>query len=235
MKARTLGAIAVLLTPVVITVADLLRLGAEGGVLADGSASTTQLFTAVNAHRGAWEAGAWLFYLAALLTIPMVLLLWRLAVDRAPVLAWTGGVLGAGMVTGQIAHLMGYFVTVGALSGMPDTEAAVSAQQSLDASSLGFAVFAPFLLGVLLAPAVLALALWRARVIPGWALGSVLLGTVVFAAFSGQPWASVVWGVALVAGLLPAARSALRSVDTDAPRVADRSATSAAPVAPPAR
>ncbi|NLG23274.1 MAG: hypothetical protein GX555_17780 [Actinomycetales bacterium] len=232
MKARMLGAIAVLLTPVVITVADLLRLGAEGDVLADGSpGSTAQLFAAVDANRGPWEAGAWLFYLAAILTIPMVLLLWRLAVDRAPVLAWAGGVLGAGMVTGQIAHLMGYFATVGALSGMPDTEAAVSAQQALDASSLGFAVFAPFLLGVLLAPAVLALALWRARVIPAWALGSVLLGTVVFGAFSGQPWASVVWGAALVAGLLPAARAALRPVDADVPAVADRAATRVAPSA----
>lgn len=212
MKARTLGALALIAMPVVITAGDLLRLRVESGSTGDGSTPTSVVsqLEAVDAHRGAWEVVSWSFYAGALLTIPMTLLLWRLAVGRAPTWAWVGAVLGACSVVGQVAHLTGYFGSLGALSSWADREAAAAAHLALGQDVFSLAVFAPYLVGLLLAPAVQAVALRRARVIPLWAALSVGVGAAVFAVFAGQWWASIVWGVGLVAGFLPAARATLR-------------------------
>ncbi|HSP59937.1 MAG TPA: hypothetical protein VLO09_02650 [Ornithinimicrobium sp.] len=211
MKARTLGALSLIAMPVVITAGDLLRLGVESQTTGDGSTLTSVVsqLEAVEENRVAWEIVSWSFYAGALLTIPMTLLLWHLAVGRAPVWAWVGGVLGACSVVGQVAHLMGYFGSLGALSTLADRDAAAAAHLALGQDLFSLAVFAPYLLGLLLAPAVQAVALRRARVIPLWAALSVGAGAALFAVFAGQWWASVAWCVGLLLGLLPAARAAV--------------------------
>ncbi|MGD8199169.1 hypothetical protein ACQE98_00730 [Ornithinimicrobium sp. W1679] len=211
MKARTLAALALIAMPVVVTAGDLLRLGVESATTGDGSTLTSVVsqLEAVDAHRTSWAVVSWSFYVGALLTIPMTLLLWRLAVGRAPTWAWAGAVLGTCSVIGQVAHLMGYFGSLGALSSLADREAAADAHLALGQDVFSLAVFAPYLVGLLLAPAVQAVALRRARVVPLWAVLSVGVGAAVFVVFAGQWWASVVWGVGLVVGFLPAARAAL--------------------------
>lgn len=61
----------------------------------------------------------------------------------------------------------------------------------------------PYLIGVMLFPPVMAVALWRARVVPLWAMLVVIGGSASFAVFAGPWWVTVVWGVALLAGFSP--------------------------------
>jgi len=75
----------------------------------------------------------------------------------------------------------------------------------------------PYLIGVMLFPPVMAVALWRARVVPLWAMLVVIGGSASFAVFAGPWWVTVVWGVALLAGFSPAVRLALRGTSRAVP------------------
>lgn len=215
MSARTLGAAATLTFPITIVVADLFRIRAEEGSVGDGTTveSIVSQLDAVAADSGSFTIAAWLFYAAALLTIPMVLFLWRLAVDRSPRWAWAAGVLGACSVTGQIAHCMGYFAPIRAYAG-GDHELGARAQMALNADVYGLAVFAPYLIGIMLFPPVAAIALRRARVLPLWAMIAVIGGAALFLAMAGPWWVTAGWGAALLVGFAPAVLQALRSAPT---------------------
>ena len=205
MSARRIGAVATAAFPITIVVADFFRIRAEKGSVGDGSTaeSIVSQLDAVEASGGSFTIAAWLFYAAALLTIPMVLFLWRLAVDGSPRWAWAAGVLGAGAVTGQIAHCMGYFAPLLAYAG-GDHELGAQAQVALNNDIYGLAVFAPYLIGVMLFPPVAAVALRRARVLPRWAMAAVIAGGALFLVMADPWWVTAVWGVALLAGFAPA-------------------------------
>lgn len=183
MHTRSLGiraaATAVVAVPLTLLLGDAFRLHAERGTTGDGTdtVSVVSQLAAIDAHRGAFETASWLFYLAMVLSIPMLVVLWRLAVDRSPRWAWAGAVLGVCWTLGQVAHLMGYFASTQALSSMSDTSAAAAAHLTVNENPFAFAVFAPYLLGVLLALPVQAVALHRARVIPRWAMLLVVLAS----------------------------------------------------------
>ena len=229
MSARTLGAAATVAFPVTIVVADFFRIRAEEGSVGDGTTveSIASQIAAVEANSGAFAVASWLFYAAALLTIPMTLFLWRLAVDRAPRWAWAAGTLGALSVTGQIAHCMGYFAPLKAYGGW-DHELGARAQMALNGDLYGLAVFAPYLVGIMLFPPVAAIALRRARVVPLWAMASVLVGSLVFLGLAGPWWVTAVWGAGLVAGFAPAVRQGLTAVarTPDAPVLEPAAASS---------
>lgn len=210
MSARRLGALATLAFPATIVVADFFRIRAEAASVGDGSTvdSISSMLASIESRSGDFALAAWLFYAAALLTIPTVLFLWRSSVERAPRLAWAAGVLGALAVIGQIAHCMGYFAPLLAFSA-GDHVAGAQAQHVLDSSVYGLAVFAPYLIGVAFFPPVAAVALRRAGVTPLWAMVAVILGSVAFAVLAGPWWVTAVWGVALIAGFWPAARAGL--------------------------
>ena len=207
MSARTLGAAATAAFPVTIVVADFFRIRAEEGSVGDGTTveSIASQIAAVEASSGAFAAASWLFYAAALLTIPMTLFLWRLAVDGSPRWAWAAGTLGALAVTGQIAHCMGYFAPLKAYATW-DAELGAQAQLALNGDAYGFAVFVPYLVGIMLFPPVAAIALRRARVIPLWAMVSTLVGSLAFLVLAGPWWVTVVWGAGLLVGFAPAVR-----------------------------
>jgi hypothetical protein len=205
MSARRLGAIATAAFPITIVVADFFRIRAEEGSVGDGTTveSIVSQLEAVEANSGSFALASWLFYAAALLTIPMVLFLWRLAVDRSPRWAWAAGVLGACSVIGQVAHCMGYFAPIRAYAG-GDHELGAQAQVALNGDIYGLAVFAPYLIGIMLFPPVAAIALRRARVLPLWAMLAVIVGAGIFLGLAGPWWVTAAWGVALVAGFAPA-------------------------------
>lgn len=205
MSARRLGAAATVAFPITIVVADFFRIRAEEGSVGDGTTvvSIVSQLNAVEANSGSFAIASWLFYAAALLTIPMVLFLWRLAVDRSPRWAWTAGVLGACSVIGQIAHCMGYFAPIQAYAG-GDHELGAQAQIALNSDLYGLAVFVPYLIGIMLFPPAAAIALRRARVLPLWAMVAVIAGGALFLAMAGPWWVTAGWGVALLAGFAPA-------------------------------
>lgn len=215
MSARKLGAAATLAFPITLVVGDFFRIRAEEGMLGDGTTveSVVSQLEAVEANSGSFAVASWLFYAAAILTIPMVLFLWRLAVDRSPRWAWAAGLLGACSVTGQIAHCMAYFAPIQAYAG-GDHQMGAQAQVALNESLYGLAVFAPYLLGIMLFPPVAAIALRRAEVLPLWAMVAVIVGSVLFVSMAGPWWVTALWGAALVAGFAPAVLQGLRSAPT---------------------
>lgn len=219
MSARILGGAAVAAFPLTILAADLFRLSAERGARGDRTTvdSIISQLIAVDTHRGAFEIASWLFYAAALVTIPMVLTLWHVSVDRAPRLAWTGAVLGALAVTGQIAHVMDYFAPYLAFSAIDHTVGA-TAMLAFGSNAFSMAVLLPYLLGILFFPPVMALAAWRAGVVPLWGMATVMAGSVAFAVLAGPWWMTVAWCSALLVGFGPVVRRVVRR-DAAAPRV----------------
>lgn len=212
-RAKSAAAVSVLLMPVSIAVGDLIRmLGVPVVAAPDGEPveRVAAELAAAATHRGAFTAASWVFYAAAVLTIPMVILLWRLAVDRSPKWAWAGAVLGACSVVGQFVHLGVYFGATPAFAANGDR--AMASQLWVDWSTDAFAtaVFIPYLVGIVLAPGVAAVALKRAGVIPGWGLAAVLVATVLFAVLGSTPVVTPVWAMLLVVGFGPAAMRALR-------------------------
>ncbi|HLS44739.1 MAG TPA: hypothetical protein VK045_04845 [Ornithinicoccus sp.] len=64
----------------------------------------------------------------------------------------------------------------------------------------------PYLIGVMLFPPVMAVALWRARVVPLWAMLVVIGGSASFAVFAGpwwSPWCGA-WRCSLASPRRPA-------------------------------
>lgn len=215
MSARKLGAAATLAFPITIVVGDFFRIRAEKGMLGDGTTveSVVSQLEAVEANSGSFAVASWMFYAAAILTIPMVLFLWRLAVDRSPRWAWVAALLGACSVMGQIAHCMSYFAPIQAYAS-GDHELGAQAMIALTESLYGLAVFAPYLLGIMLFPPVAAIALRRAEVLPLWAMVAVIVGSVLFVSMADLWWVTALWGAALIAGFAPAVQHGLRSAST---------------------
>jgi hypothetical protein len=192
--------------PVVLVVADLIRMTADTN---DGD-ETLGVLQAIAANLGAFELAGWLFYLFAALTIPVTILLWRLAVDRSPKLAWTGAVLGTMSVVGQFVHLNAYFGQMQALAQQSDLSVAAEMVDAQATGGFAAALFAPYLIGLILAPLFQSIALFRAKVLPLWAMISVIVGQVVFAVLQSNPVGTSAYGALLLVGFLPAALLAIR-------------------------
>ena len=216
MSARRIGALATIGFPVTFVVADFLRIRGEAGAVGDNDTVESILthLAAVGSGAGPFTLASWLFYVAALLTIPTVVFLWRVTVDRTPRWAWSAAVLGALAVVGQIAHCMGYFAPHLAHSA-GDHGAGAEAILTLSTTGYSLAVFAPYLIGVMLFPPVAVIALRRARVTPLWAMVAAIVGSIAFAVFAGPWWVTALWGAGLLAGFVPAARLGFASGAVD--------------------
>lgn len=214
--ARRIGAAATIAFPVTIVVADFFRIRGETGSVGNGDTvdSVRSQLAAIAANTGSFTLAAWLFYAAALLTIPMVVFLWRVTVDRTPRWAWAAAVLGALAVVGQVAHCMGYFAPHLAHSA-GDHGAGAEAILTLSTTGYSLAVFAPYLIGVMLFPPVAVVALRRARVTPLWAMMAAIVGSIAFAVFAGPWWVTALWSAGLLAGFVPAARLGFASGAVD--------------------
>jgi hypothetical protein len=212
---RFVGGASIVLAPLAWGVADQLRMAAEppakAGVIdtEHGVESVLADLTAISANEGLFIAAASLAYAGALLTIPALLAIWRLSVDRSPRWAWTGAVMAVLGVAGQMVHVMSYQGLMLAALRHEDRKAA--AQFIVDAESTPFvlALFAPFFF-TLLCAVPQAIGLRRARVIPLWASLAVVAATVFFLVVGSTPWSSALWTGLLVVGMVPAAAAMLR-------------------------
>jgi hypothetical protein len=214
---RLVGGASIVLAPLAAGTSDQLRMAAEpptsAGIAnpAFGVESVLANLAAISGNQGLFTTAAVLAYLAALLTIPALLAIWRLSVDVSARWAWTGAVMSALGVVGQVVHLIGYYgLTLTALR-QPDREAA--AQLIVDAESTPFviAVFVPFFFALLCAIPQ-AVGLRRASVIPLWASVAIVAATVTFLFVGSTPWSSAIWAILLVIGFIPAAAAMLRHI-----------------------
>jgi hypothetical protein len=206
--ARLSGA-SLLLAPVTLAAADLVQQrvlpAGDSGEGSGPAAETAAALARVGAERGLFEVSSWLFYAGAVLTVPMTLVLWRLAVARSPRWAWPAAVLGAVWAVGQFVQLYAHFGMLRAFSTLQDRQAAADHLASTDADAFSLVLFAHFIVGAAFAVPVGAVALRRARVIPWWSLVTVLTGSALLLVLGSSTAVTLAWGVCLAVGLAPAA------------------------------
>lgn len=220
--ARIVGGVSIVAAPLLLGIADQLRMAAEpptsiGAIDAGyGVEQAAAQLVAVEANAGTFAAASWVSYAVALLSIPALVAIWWLAVARSPRWAWTGAVAAALGVTGQMVHVTGYFGLHQVLAAQGDPEAGARVLLAVESTPFTLVIFLPFLVGLLAAvPQVVGLR--RARVIPLWACLAVVAATVLFAVVGSTPWASAAYTVLMVAGFAPAALVVLGGATTTVP------------------
>ena len=99
---------------------------------------------------------------------------------------------------------MGYFALNQAyVAGDINAGAQIAIQT--DANVFAMALFIPFLAGALFEHPIQAIALWRARVIPTWALAAILGGSALMLTLASSMVVTPIYAILVVLGLLPAA------------------------------
>jgi hypothetical protein len=201
MRTRNLSAAAVILVlPVLEGVFEVLRVRAEPP---GASATAAERLSVIEANLDVYVAAGWVGLAVGLLIIPAFLALHRLAAPASPRWARVGLLLGFGWGLGWMAHLGGNFGIYPILATHPDRETAAE----MFATELPFwiALDAPWLLGVVLGPVVMAVALKRAGVLRGLNLGLVAGATVLLVLVGSGMTVAVGWAGLMVLGFLPAA------------------------------
>lgn len=132
--------------PVTVGVADELRVRARhhDGAVGLGWSCPRRAGT-LHAHTGTYAAASWVHYGAAVLTVPMTLIAWRLAVVRSP--RWARAVLGTLFALGQFAHLMGELAMTQVFAAGPDPSTLAQLSAAVDRNALSIALIVPFLVG----------------------------------------------------------------------------------------
>jgi hypothetical protein len=224
--ARTVGAASIVLVPALVVIADELRMSVEPeqtGSLVDaeyGVETVLADLAAIDENRGTFVLAASISYVAVLLTMPLLVAVWRLSVRRAPAWAWTSAVLAALGVCGLIAHTLGYYGFSLAALEVADRTAAAEFLVAAEQVPFVIAVYAPFFLSLLVwLPQ--AIGLFRARTVPLWSPVAVGVAVALDLAVGSTVWSMPIWGALIIAGFAPAARALFRTpsaVDAPAPQ-----------------
>ena len=203
------GAIALLLAPISGWAAGTLESLALNG--ASPSADPAAFFASIAANGGLWNTSGVLLFVMTLLTLAWVPAVWRLTVDRSPRWAWTAAVIGTLYAIGQMVHLVSWGMLNDALAASAETSAALAVIGAFESSSFFMLVFAPYLLGALLAAPIAAVALRRARLLGVWSV--VVIGAATIAAVilgTDNLIGAAVYSVLLITGFTPAVVRVLR-------------------------
>jgi hypothetical protein len=163
---------------------------------------------AIEEHRGLYAVNGALVLVVAMLTVPALLAVWRVTVDRSRRWAWAGAVLAGFGVIGGAVHAVDPGLHLVALE-TADRAAAADFLVVTSTHPYVVALFLPVLIGILAAP-VQAVALVRAGVVPLWAGLAIGIGAVGLYLFGSTVWGVVAATVLLMAGFAPAAAAVLR-------------------------
>ncbi|MDO5751546.1 hypothetical protein [Arthrobacter sp.] len=202
-------------TAVLLVAADLLRMmadssGAITGTIDSnaGAASMEASLASIANNPGVHGAATVLTFLTAFVAVPAVLLGWRLCVNATPVLAWITATVGLLFVFGRVIHSVTAFALPLILAQTMPADQAGQLYQEINLHWSSALVIIPTIVGIALWFPLLAVALYRAHVIPLLAMISVLVGTVVLLVLGSSYLATPIFGVLTVAGLLPVVSSA---------------------------
>ena len=203
------GAIALLLAPVSGWAAGTLE-----SLALDGASPTSDpaaFFASIAANGGLWNTSGVLLFAMTLLTLAWVPAVWRLTVDRSARWAWTAAVIGTLYAIGQMVHLVSWGVLNDALAASAETSAALAVIGAFESSSFFMLVFAPYLLGALLAAPMAAVALRRARLLGVWSVVVIGASTIAAAILGTDNLiGAAVYSVLLITGFTPAVVRVLR-------------------------
>lgn len=210
---RLIGASSILLAPLLTAVGYLIGIAiyppTPGGPVNDEYDTDQALadLAAIDEHRGLYALSGALVLVVAVLTIPALLAVWRLTVDRSRRWAWAGAVLAASGVLGGAVHAVDPGLHLVALE-TADRAAAADFLVVTSTHPYVVAIFLPVLIGFLAYP-VQAVGLVRARIVPLWAGVVIGVGAVVLYLFGSTVWGVVGATVLLLAGFAPAATATL--------------------------
>lgn len=219
----TLGAGSLVLAPLVAAIADVLRMRAEeagattGIIDATSREQTSAMLASISSELSLYQAASWLALVAALVAVPAVAVTRRLTSERSPRWSLAALIIGCCLVIGEFVHLMGYYAWNQILASLPDRESAVTVGMATTDNTFGLVVFSPYLVGWLFFWPVAAIALYRARLIPRWALVLVLLAGLAMAVLGSSMVVSPVWAIVTALGLAPVLLARLRAARTDIP------------------
>ena len=174
-----------LLSPVLITVEELIRTTAESGYVeneSDPVADAASQLQAVADHLTLWHAAAYM-NLAYLFTWAIALLAVTIVVARTrPILGAVSGLLGLVSVLGVAFHWSFYYLPLASLARVDDRDMAAHAASTIGDDVLLVVALLMFLVGTLLAVLTAGFGLWRAHAMPWWgAIGLVVWLGYVFA------------------------------------------------------
>ncbi len=172
---RTLAGLCMILAPLTVGASDLIRLSVEKGDL-----GTREQLTVIAASPSMWQAAMILNMLGVILSVPAVLGLLHLLHDRGAVWGHVGGGLYLVGVLGLAAHNAGYYGTLAAASAPGvDQDQAVRFVQAGETIPGNVVLLLMLISGSLLGTILLAVGLFRARVVPRWTAVLVFLSVVV--------------------------------------------------------
>lgn len=201
------------LVPVLVMAADLLRMVAESNGSATGgfdpkagTAAMEATMASIAAHAGIYGVATVITFVAALVGVPAVVLGWRLSVGATPVMAWVAAGVGVLFVIGRVTHTFTAFALPLFLAQTMTPADGAAFYAGVNQPWSTTLVIIPAVLGIALWFPLLAAALYRARVIPLWAMMSMLAGTVVLMVMGSSFIATPVFAALTVAGLLPMLR-----------------------------
>ena len=174
-----------LLSPVLITLEELIRTTAERGYVeneADPVADAASNLQAVADHLTLWHAAAYVD-LAYLFAWALALLAVTIVVARTrAMLGAVSGLLGLASVLGAAFHWTFYYLPLASLAQADDRDMAAHAASTYGDDVLLVVALLMFLVGTLLAVLTAGVGLWRAHALPWWgAIGLVVWLGYVFA------------------------------------------------------
>jgi Domain of unknown function (DUF4386) len=209
---RRLYAVALLSLPVLSELESWFTYVAQGGADApDSEVGSPAMLAPIAAHQGLWLAGAFIGMLFAVLQLPAVLAMIRLARPRTTRLTATAAVLALPGVVVYGGYVVTWNFVIGAMASSaaaPDALARLAHDlEHYPAFILIFANAYPLNLGLLL----LAIALGRARVVPWWAAACVAASPVNELVGIGDGWVYLFVNLLWLVGLTWVAANLLRT------------------------
>lgn len=190
---------------------------------------TAEYLDEVAGSETAHVLSALVFMIGGLLLIAGLIGVIRLMRGRGSAL---GQIAAAMMIVGAVTATSFYPISVieaEAVDGAYDRGQMVGLLEQAEESAAALPVFVPFLVGIVLGSILLAVALWRTRVVPIWAPIALVVSTVV-GFFSQSQLVGVASFVLLAAGLGAVGLKILSLSDADW----DRMAVAPGPEEPPA-
>lgn len=215
--AARLAALCLLAVPVLLLLMDIPRMVAERtGALTFGFEDTggdnfTAATTSIQGHTAIFGVATVLTLLTAFVAAPAVVLGWRMAKDGAPVLAGIAAFAGVCFVLGRAIHASIYFGLQLFLLDNVEVGEAARLMEQLQLHWAMLLVLVPTIIGLSLWLPLLAGSLYRARMIPLWALLCVIGAMVVLVVLGSSFMTTPIFAGLFIAGLWPAAALVLRN------------------------
>ena len=213
--ARSLCALALVAAPAVTTVAVAVDVTPQGD-------TTEELLTLVAENTGAWSAALMLFLLSGLLWVPAGIALLRLFGRDRP-LGWWGA---AAVLVGGVAIVpldaAGLYLSRLATSGIPIADQ-VELAEGVEGAPALLAFEVLHVVGLFAGLLVVAVALFRSRIVPPWAAAGIGVGLVALLAAPQQAVQAAAMALVTIAVGVVAVRVA-RMTDVEWQSGAERAA-----------